>query len=65
VKVPADSEDGAAILDELVEMIAELIGAEEWKTWKRYHVAVSSFTFVLQNADTFEREWLGGRAGNA
>jgi hypothetical protein len=62
VKVPADHEDGAAVLDELVEGVADLMGAGEWGTWKRYHAVVSALAFTLQNAGTFEQEWLGVRA---
>jgi hypothetical protein len=59
VKVPADHEDGAAVLDELVEGVADLMGAGEWGTWKRYHAVVSALAFTLQNAGTFGQEWLG------
>jgi len=62
VKVPADSEDGAAILDELVEIVAEAIGAEEHTSaLKRYHVLVPALVWVVQNQDQFAQDFYDER----
>lgn len=58
ISVPADAEDGAAILDELVEIIAETIGAEEHTSrLKRYHVVLPALVWVVQNSDEFARDF--------
>jgi hypothetical protein len=62
VKVPDDAEDGAAILDELVEIVAEAIGAEEHTSaLKRYHVLVPALVWIVQNQDDFSRDFYDER----
>lgn len=61
VKVPADAEDGAEILDELVQIVAEAIGAEEHTSaLRRYHVLVPALVWVSQNLDSFQEDFFGG-----
>jgi len=62
VKVPDEAEDGAAILDEMVEILAESIGAEEWTSaLKRYHVLLPALVWVMQNQDDFSRDFYDER----
>jgi hypothetical protein len=50
IKVPADAEDGAAVLDELVAGCAEVFGHEEYTSaLRRYYTVVQALTVVLQN----------------
>lgn len=66
VAVPADSEDGAAILEELIEIIAEAIGAEEFTSaLKRYHVLLPALVWVVQNQDDFARDFFDERKETA
>lgn len=55
VHVPADSEDGAEILDELVEACAEIIGTDEYTSkLKRYHTLTKALYLVIQNEELIE-----------
>lgn len=54
VMVPADAEDGAEVLNTIVEDLAVPLGAEEWKsTLKRYYVLVAVLGWTLQHRDEF------------
>jgi hypothetical protein len=62
VRVPDDNEDGAAILDELVEIIAESIGAEDFTSaLKRYHVLAPALVWVVQNQELFAQDFFDER----
>jgi hypothetical protein len=57
IKVPADHEDGAAILDELVEGCAEVFGHDEYTSaLRRYYTVVQALTVVLQNRELIGAE---------
>jgi hypothetical protein len=57
IKVPADHEDGAAILDELVEGCAEVFGMDEYTSkLRRYYVVERALVVVLQNRALIETE---------
>jgi len=57
VHVPADSEDGAAVLDELIEGVAEIIGTDEYTSkLRRYFTLVQALYLVIQNQDLIEIE---------
>jgi hypothetical protein len=57
IKVPADSEDGAAVLDELVEGCAEVFRHHEYTSaLRRYYTVVQALTVVLQNRELIEAE---------
>jgi hypothetical protein len=58
VQVPSDNEDGAAILDELIEIIAEAIGTDEYKSQlRRYHTLIPALVWVVQNQEDFARDF--------
>ena len=55
IKVPDDTEDGAAVLDELVEGCAMILGREEYTSQlKRYYIVVEALAFLLQNSSLVE-----------
>ena len=65
IRVPSDAdkdgadygEDGAAILDELIEGCAEVFGMEEYTSaLARYYVVVRALTVVLQNRELIAAE---------
>lgn len=57
VQVPADQEDGAAILDELVEACAEVFGHDEYKSaLRRYFTVSQALIVVLQNRELIAAE---------
>lgn len=57
IKVPADAEDGAKILDELVEGCAEVFGHEDYKSaLRRYYTVSQALIVVLQNRDLISAE---------
>jgi hypothetical protein len=59
LRVPADNEDGALVLDELVESLAEALGMDEYTSQlKRYHVIVPALVFCLQHETEFVGEFL-------
>jgi hypothetical protein len=52
VRVPADQEDGAAILDELLDGCAEIFGHEEYTSGlRRYYTLVQGLALLLQNRE--------------
>jgi hypothetical protein len=57
IQVPADQEDGAAILDELIEGCAEVFGHETYtSTLRRYFTTVAALALVLQNRELIQAE---------
>jgi len=57
VAVPADSEDGAAILDAFVDDIAVLLGAGAWhERNRRYWALVHALAWVMQRREEFARD---------
>jgi hypothetical protein len=57
IEVPADQEDGAAVLDELVDGCAEVFGHEEYTSkLRRYFTVVAALALVLQNRDLIQTE---------
>jgi hypothetical protein len=57
IKVPADDEDGAVILNELVEGCAEIFGHDEYTSrLKRYYTVVQALSVVLQNRERIAAE---------
>jgi len=57
IKVPDDEEDGAAILNELVEGCAEVFGHDSYSSkLKRYYTVAQALAVVLQNRDRIVAE---------
>jgi hypothetical protein len=57
IQVPADEEDGATVLDELVEGCAEVFGHDEYTSkLRRYFTVVAALTVVLQNRELIQVE---------
>lgn len=55
IRVPKDKEDGAVLLDELVEQAREIFGREEHKGWQ-YFTIMEALAFVGVNAALIQRE---------
>lgn len=58
VRVPADSEDGAEVLDELEEQVARSFGIEHYSNIRnrRYFTIVQAFVVVMQNQHLLSRD---------
>lgn len=55
VKVPDDKEDGALVLDILVEEVAAQFGIDHYTSaLKRYYVIQPALTYIMQNKITIE-----------
>ena len=58
VKVPADSEDGAIVLDEYVDDLSVALGfGDESKGVRRYHVLVNVLAWVTQMKPELLADW--------
>jgi hypothetical protein len=58
IQVPDDHEDGAQVLDTLVDDVAPIMGIEPSRTG-RYFVAAAALFFVQQNLKEFAASWKG------
>lgn len=56
ITVPDDEEDGAAVLDTLVDAICDDLGYEGSKGLARYHALTAAAAFTLQHRDLFLQE---------
>jgi len=57
IKVPDDKENGAEVLNELVEACAEIFGHDEYRSaTRRYYTVAQALALVLQNRHLIELE---------
>jgi hypothetical protein len=56
ISVPDDKEDGAAVLDTLVESICDDLGYQGTKGLARYHALTAAAVFTLQHREMFLKE---------
>ena len=59
VQVPADEEDGAQVLDEIVEGVSAAFGLEDGGALTRYHALARAGAFVLVNQSAIPEEAKG------